>query len=185
MVCRMTRFIPSFLSLIVLIGTTQAALAQSPVPIQQDKKFIHNGTTTHDAINLTMDKSELIRLDQDAASIVVGNPSHVNVLAENPRLLVVVPIAPGATHISVLGPRGDVVMQRHVIVAAPNQNYMRIRKSCAKMNSDDCVRTQTYYCPGMCHEIAPLDAGGSSDSQSDDQAMAAARSGADVGSADE
>lgn len=111
------------------------------------------GVSTHSTLELTPDKSELIRIEEDAASIVIGNPVHVSVLADTARTLIVVPRAPGATHFSVLNKKGDVIMQRHVIVAAPKKQYIRIRQSCAAVDGDGCEQTQVYYCPDMCHKI--------------------------------
>jgi hypothetical protein len=44
-------------------------------------------------------------------------------------------------------------MQRHILVDAPQDHYVRVRKSCAFSNNGNCQTTQVYYCPGMCHEI--------------------------------
>ena len=106
------------------------------------------------AVYLSMDKSELVQLDENAASIIVGNPVHANVLMDNPRLLVIVPRAPGATHFTVLNQMGDVIMQRHIIVASPKDNYVRVRKSTCGEDTE-CIKTESYYCEegGMCHQI--------------------------------
>lgn len=109
---------------------------------------------THPPLRLTPDKSELVRLDRKAASIIIGNPSHLNILAENARTLVLISRIPGATYFSVLDPVGDVIMQRHVIVASPKKKYLRIRRSCAASENRDCTETDVYYCPDMCHEIS-------------------------------
>jgi hypothetical protein len=107
---------------------------------------------THPNINMTPDKSEIVRLDADAATVIVGNPSHLSVLVENTRTLVLASKIPGASYFTVLDHNGNIVMQRHVIVASPQQKYMRIRKSCSGVKGD-CKATQVYYCPDMCHEI--------------------------------
>ncbi|MCB1532139.1 MAG: pilus assembly protein N-terminal domain-containing protein [Alphaproteobacteria bacterium] len=117
-------------------------------------EFISTEEATHSALKLTPDKSELVRLDADAASVIIGNPAHVSVLAENSRLLVFIPRAPGATYVTVLGNDGNVVMQRHVIVATPKEKYVRIRSTCAASENENCQTTQVYYCPDMCHAIA-------------------------------
>ena len=109
---------------------------------------------THPPIRLTPDKSELIRLDTDAATIIVGNPSHVSVLAESTKTLVLVPQIPGATHFTVLDKDGNLVMQRHVIVASPQEKYIRIRSTCRASEDKNCQETQIYYCPDMCHNVA-------------------------------
>jgi hypothetical protein len=126
--------------------------------------------STHPPVRLTPDKSELVRLDSDAVSIIVGNPAHLSVLADSSKTLVLVPKAPGATYFTVLDAQGEVIMQRHAIVASPKKQYVRVRKSCAKSGDDNCQATQVFYCPDMCHEIAQND---SEAGKSDPQAMPA------------
>ncbi len=110
------------------------------------------GDVTHPQLNLSEDKSEMIRLSEKAASVIVGNPNHISVLLDTPDTIIIVPRLAGASHFTVIGENGKVIMQRHVIVGAPKDNYIRIRRSC---NSDDrnCQQTSVYYCPNTCHQI--------------------------------
>src|SRR5690606_8543611 len=109
---------------------------------------------THPLLRLTPDKTEMVPLEREAHSIIVGNPDHAGVLMENPKLLLVVPRQPGATYFSVLDKDGKVIMQRHVVVAGPHEKYVRIRRSCANATrSGNCQPVSVYYCPDMCHEI--------------------------------
>lgn len=133
------------------------------------KPDVSNGT--YAPINLTPDKSELVRLDGEAASVIIGNPQHLTALAENTRTLVLIPRLPGATYFTVLDKDANIIMQRHVIVAGPQEKYMRIRKSCAGAG-DDCQATQVFYCPGACHEIG-LSTGDEETSVPDASAMGA------------
>jgi hypothetical protein len=71
------------------------------------------------------------------------------------RSLVLIPRDAGATHKTVLGKDGKVIMQRYVIVAAPAEKYIRIRRACSG-NAGTCVQTSVYYCPDMCHETKML-----------------------------
>lgn len=111
--------------------------------------------STHPILRLTPDKSELVKLDQDAASIIIGNPAHMNVLLENPRLLLIAPRQPGATQLTVLNDQGKVIMQRHVIVTGPKEDYIRVRRSCINGGAG-CAPTTVYYCPDICHDIRLL-----------------------------
>lgn len=109
---------------------------------------------THPILKLTPDKTEMVALENDAQSIIIGNPDHASVLMENPRLLLVVPREPGATYFSVLDKDGAVLMQRHIVVAAPREKYVRIRRSCANATRQgNCEPVSVYYCPDMCHEV--------------------------------
>jgi Flp pilus assembly secretin CpaC len=110
---------------------------------------------THPPLRLTPDKSQLIRLDKEAGSVMVGSPAHLTVLLDTPTLAVAIPRQPGATHMSIVDKEGNVIMQRHVIVAAPKENYVRVRRSCANAGNSrtPCQPTSVYFCPDMCHEI--------------------------------
>jgi hypothetical protein len=83
-------------------------------------------------------------------------------MLDTPRLAVVIPRAPGATYFTVLDKDGNVIMQRHVVVAAPKKNYVRVRRSCANApEGTACAPTSVYFCPDMCHEIGAAGAEGS------------------------
>lgn len=142
------------------------AYAQAQLNLPEDSIFdvavpqpanTRDGTSlseTHPMLRLTPDKSELIRLDRDAVSVVVGNPAHLSVLLDTPRVVVLIPRIPGATHFSILDRNGDVIMQRHAIVASPKQEYVRVRRSCINAGDNACSATSVYFCPDMCHEIS-------------------------------
>lgn len=131
---------------------------ETPVDILPAAKAQEQGlnfdetTHTHPPVKLTPDKSELLRLDRSAGSIIIGNPNHLSILADSSKTLVLVPRAPGATHFTVLDTRGNVIMQRHAIVASPKEKYVRIRRSCAG-GAEGCQPTSVFYCPDTCHEI--------------------------------
>ena len=149
--------------------------ADAPVDILPAARAEENGYSydegghTHPAIELTPDKSELVRLDKAAGSIIIGNPNHLSVLADSSQTLVLVPRAPGATHFTVLGKNGAVLMQRHVIVGSPKEKYLRVRRSCAGTGDDSCQNTSVFYCPDMCHEIM-IDTGDSTTASAGDAA---------------
>lgn len=132
--------------------------AESPVDIlpainaEDHASMAKPSTKTHPILRLTPDKSELIRLNQSAGSIIVGNPAHISILAESSKTIVVIPKSPGATHFTILDKQGSILMQRHVIVASPKENYLRVRKVCTDEDKG-CKNTNVYYCPDMCHEI--------------------------------
>ncbi len=108
---------------------------------------------TYPALTLTPDKSELIRLDQDAGSIIVGNPAHLSAILDTARTVLLVPRAPGSTYFTVLDAQRKVIMQRHVFVDAPADKYIRIRRNCS-LGRNGCQPTSVYYCPDICHEVA-------------------------------
>lgn len=155
------RILTVVLSLILAFGAPSAMAQDAGMPDVIPAKTVTDNAdvgATHPAVRLTPDKSEIINLDGEAFTIIVGNPVHLSVLADSSRRLVLVPQAPGSTHFTVLDQNGDVLMQRHVIVASPKKNYVRVRRAC-NADSEGCANTSVYYCPDMCHEIAlPVEA---------------------------
>lgn len=107
---------------------------------------------THPTLYLTPDKSEVLTLDEDAQSVIVGSPYNLSVITETARRLVLAPQAPGATFFTVLGDKGNVIMQRHVVVAAPREKYVRVRRTCSGRGA--CNPTDIYWCPDACHAVA-------------------------------
>lgn len=142
-----------------------------------------DGDDTHPPIRLTPDKSEIVRLEEDAVSVIVGNPDHLGVLMDDARLLILVPRQPGATYLTLLNKDGQVIMQRHVIVSVANRDYIRIRRSCGAAGGkggEGCQETSVYYCKGMCHETALVENGGNAAVAPPVPSRAAASAGADV-----
>ena len=164
------KFLPSLASAVLLLACsayTAPAMAQSEasntvsppyatldIPISnanETETAFDNDEITHPPLRLTPDKSSILMLDRSAGSIIIGNPAHLNILADSANRLIVVPRAPGASFFTVLDKDGDLLMQRHVIVASPKEKYLRVRNTCAA--GEDCQPTSVYYCPDMCHEI--------------------------------
>ena len=123
--------------------------AQSSVSV--DASFAAN-EETHPPLRLTPDRSEIITLDENVDRVIIGSDVNINVLLDSSRRIIVVPRAPGATHFTLLGQGGRVIMQRYAIVANPKEKYIRIRETC--MEDTECEPVRMYYCPGMCHEIS-------------------------------
>ena len=116
---------------------------------------VGTGQETHPPVRLTPEKTEIIKLDEDANSIIIGNPAHLNVLLDNPRVLLLAARQPGATQLTVTNMAGKVIMQRHVIVSGPKEDYIRIRRSCIN-GRGGCQPTTVYYCPDICHDVRLL-----------------------------
>lgn len=129
------------------------------IPSQQAKEngiHLDHNTATHPPLKISPDKSEILMLDEEAGTIIVGNPAHLNVLADSADRLILVPRAPGASFFTVLNKNGDVLMQRHILIAAPQKNYLRVRRSCG--GDSACQPTSVYYCPDTCHDVSVVGA---------------------------
>ncbi len=143
---------------LTVTGNALCAQAEDLIPPVTQPAENAEVATTHPMLRLTPEKSELVRLDRNAISVIVGNPAHLSVLLDTPNTLVLVPRVAGATHFTVLDAAGEIVMQRHVVVASPKKNYVRVRRSCAN-GAEGCRATSVYFCPDICHEIDTPQAG--------------------------
>jgi len=107
-------------------------------------------------IRLTPGGSKVVRLDQDAASVVVTNPAHANVILDSPRLLVVMPRTPGATAMTVLNEKGETIMTRTIVVGTEAKaKYVRIRRMCNGQDAN-CQPSAYFFCPDGCYEVLPV-----------------------------
>lgn len=104
-------------------------------------------------IYIGADQTKLLRLSEDAASVIVANPAYANVVADTPRHLVIMPRQPGATTFTVLGQNGNIIMERKVVVGADQDRYVKIRRACSNAGDSECAATSVYYCPDGCHEV--------------------------------
>lgn len=105
-------------------------------------------------LRLTPDKIEIVRLEEDATNVIVGNSKHLLSVLETPRMILLIPRQPGATHFQALNAKGTPIMERSVIVASPKQDYVRVRRACATKDQGQCKEFSVFFCPDMCHEIA-------------------------------
>lgn len=147
---------------------TPAATVSGIAPIDEDKLIdaeeppILEDQETQDAaetppLRLTPDKPHVIHLERNAVNILVGNGDHLRAVPDTNKTVVLIPKRPGSTYFQALDAQGKIIMQRHVIVAAPQSQYIRVRRAC--INGDTSCREFTvYHCPDMCHEVSVMNA---------------------------
>lgn len=121
-----------------------------PATLDVDSE-LDSGELTHPPLRLTPDVSQIINLDEGVERVVIGNNNNLNLFLDTATRVIAVPRAPGATHFTLLGKGGKVIMRRHVIVASPEQKYVRIRQTCGN-RAGGCI--SMFYCPDICHEVA-------------------------------
>lgn len=145
-----------------LMGVVFAAVlsaASMPFALSQASAQVTESAALSDnVIRLTPDRTQVLRLDRDAASVVVTNPATVRVLLDTPRLLLLMPRTPGSTSFMVMGANGETLLEKTVIVdALAKPKYVRIRRMCGQAGTGaDCVPTSYFYCPDGCYEVSPV-----------------------------
>lgn len=105
-----------------------------------------------DVIELRTDRPQVIKLDREVANILIGNDIYLNIFPDSRKTLILMPVNPGATYFRAIDAEGNTIIEKRVIVAAPKEEYIRVRQTCA---ADDelCSFDTIYYCPDMCHNI--------------------------------
>ena len=152
-------------SRIILLLTALSFMTFQGQGIAQDAPFPLSPQTPRDVIsdksnayyptyNLTPDKIKILKLAEPATRTVVGKRHHLDIFLDTIDRAALVPKKPGASFFQILNEDGKIIAEGHAIVAAPKNDYLRIRRSCAGDGGEGCQDLQVYFCPGMCHDVA-------------------------------
>lgn len=135
-----------------LIGASE--LPAIPAEPESADAPVASDATELSPLRISPDKPEIIQLDRDAINVLVGSDETLRAVPDTNRTIVLIPKKPGATYFKAIDADGKIIMQRHVIVGAPEKGnkYLRIRRSCAG-DDTNCKQYSVYYCPDMCHEV--------------------------------
>jgi hypothetical protein len=108
---------------------------------------------SNEVVEVLVDQATLVRLDRQAAEIVVGNPSIADVSVQSGKLLVVTGKSFGETNLIVMDADGKVVVSRRLIVQEPRTGFVTLYRGSAR---------QTLHCSPYC--TPPLVIGDAPDS---------------------
>lgn len=97
-------------------------------------------------IDVGLDKAKLVRLDEPAAEIIVGNPSIADISVQNAKLLVVTGKSFGRTNLIVVNAAGEVIDESDLTVSDPSKGLITVHRG-ARDN-------ESVYCAPKC--TAPL-----------------------------
>lgn len=107
-----------------------------------------------DPLVTVYDKAQILRLPQDAAHIVVGNPSVLDVTVETPRMLFLFGKKPGETNLTILDANRKEILSRPVVVTAEDDRHVTVHAS--SKNGTGSVET-IYSCAGRCAKVMAPD----------------------------
>ncbi len=108
-----------------------------------------------EAIRVAPGSSHVVTLDRDAASVVVASPAHASVFLDNPRTVVIVPRAPGATGFRALDADGRTILNKQIVVGeADAESYVRVTRICDANAGGACQPVSLYYCPDNCVSVS-------------------------------
>jgi pilus assembly protein CpaC len=98
--------------LVILMGTIRSAEAQTAATVNIDAQTKHAGEFV-----VPINKSQLLRLDQPVADLLVGNPEVADVLAITNRSIYVLGKQLGSTSLTIYGPRKKLIAVLDLVVA--------------------------------------------------------------------
>jgi hypothetical protein len=95
------------------------------------------------SVDVTVDQARLIRLDSDAAQIIVGNPAIADVTAQNARLLVVTGKSYGTTNLIALDAESKEILSVRFNVLEGDSRQVTLYRGSARQSyhcAPDCLR---------------------------------------------
>jgi Flp pilus assembly secretin CpaC len=95
-------------------------------------------------VETAIDEATLIRLDADAAQLIVGNPAIADASAQNPRLLVITGKSYGATNLIALDSEGREILNARLGVHEGDIRQVTLFKGTTRQSlhcAPDCQRT--------------------------------------------
>ncbi len=122
---RLTAFATGIASAIVLFSATS-----TPANADDGSDFV-----------VKYDQVRLLRLEEKAADVIVGNPSIADVTIQNGKLLAITGKTFGTTNLIILDRAGRVVLDRQLVVSSNDQKIVNLTRGGV---------SRTYNCAPKC-----------------------------------
>jgi Flp pilus assembly secretin CpaC len=107
----------------------------------------HAEPQTPVSIAVTIDEARLIRLAEDVAQVIVGNPSIADVAAQGARLLVVTGKSYGSTNLIALDSAGRTILSARLGVAPNDDQLVTVYRGTLR---------QSLHCAPDCQHVLTL-----------------------------
>ena len=99
------------------------------------------------ALNVIVDRAKVLRMDKDADTVIVGNPSIVDATVQDSRTIVLTGRSYGVTNLIVLDSAGDPVVDETVVVQNHETNTVRIYRRAIR---------ETLACSPVCESTLTI-----------------------------
>ena len=93
------------------------------------------------------DQVELLRLNEEGATIIVGNPSIADVSIQRAKLLAITGKTFGVTNLIVMNHAGQVITNRRLVVRADDQKVVNLNRG---------VLRESYNCAPKCQSVLTI-----------------------------
>lgn len=97
------------------------------------------------ALTVTIDQAQRLTISRPAKDVIVGNPALVDVAILDEHHLLLTGKAYGMTNLVVTDPLGREILQRQMVVQAPEQNRVTVYRG---------AEASSYACAGKCERAA-------------------------------
>lgn len=133
-----------------------------------------------EALQVTLDKYQLVRLDAELATVLIANPNIADVGIESTRLVVLVGRTPGETNLVILDKEGNEILNTPVVVVPNLDRQVTLHRGIAEA---------TFSCDPRCALVPnpgagpALPIGGGTPPTEEEERAGAARTSADIAAA--
>ncbi len=124
-----------------ITGVFAAALLLATAIAQPQTAF-----AAEDTVLVEVDHAKVVRLDQPAATVIVGNPSIADALVYDPEMLVVTGKSYGVTNLILLDAAGTTIGDMTLHVRADNDGIVTVQRGGTRLSyacAPNCERTLT------------------------------------------
>lgn len=97
-----------------------------------------------DSVVVEVNRAKVVRLDQPAATIILGNPAVADALVQNRNMLIITGKSYGSTNLIVLDPAGETVEELTLHVTAIEDGSVTMQKGATRLSfscNPVCERT--------------------------------------------
>lgn len=91
-----------------------------------------------ETLHVVLDKTNLLRLGEAAATVLVGSPEIAEVTVESPKLLVLVGRKTGETNLTVLNRKGDPIASFNLLVVPEGDRHVTVHRGAGGVATFSC-----------------------------------------------
>ncbi|MFD2237899.1 pilus assembly protein N-terminal domain-containing protein [Aureimonas populi] len=122
----------------------RAALLASVLPLMAG---VPAALAEEGSLRVALDRAQVVRIEREAETIIVGNPSIVDVAIHDARTLILTGRSYGVTNLVVLDGQGDAVIDRTVTVGSVESASVRVYRQALR---------STYSCNPSCEPTVTI-----------------------------
>lgn len=99
-------------------------LAATPMPV-----VANDAATTRPILRVKLDEARVLRLDTQAASLVIGNPAIADATVHDGRTIIITGKSFGTTNIIAIDRAGNIVAERQIQVQQPESSILTVQRA--------------------------------------------------------